>query len=37
MSKYRSSKFASMNLSDVDMEQLSKDLNFDDKQREESK
>ena len=37
MSKYRSSKFASMKLSDVDMEQLSKDLNFDDKQREESK
>jgi hypothetical protein len=37
MSKYRSSKMSSMSLSDVDMEQLSKDLNFDDKQREESK
>jgi len=37
MKQYRSSKFASMNLSDVDLDSLSKDLDFKDDQREKSK
>ena len=37
MKQYRSSKFASMNLSDVDLDVLSKDLDFKDDQREKSK
>ena len=37
MSKYRSSKFSSMNLSSVDLDQISKDLDFNDKQRKDSK
>jgi hypothetical protein len=37
MSKYRSSKFYSMNLSDADLDQLGKDLHFNDQQREDSK
>ncbi len=37
MSKYRSSKIASLNLSDTSLENISKDLNFDDDQRNKSK
>jgi hypothetical protein len=37
MSKYRSSKFASMSVNDIDLDQLSKDLHFDDEQRDKSK
>ncbi len=37
MSKYRNSKFAAMNLGDVDLQQISKDLDFDQEQREDSK
>jgi len=37
MSKYRSSKFSSMNLSSADLDQISKDLDFNDKQRKDSK
>jgi hypothetical protein len=37
MSKYRNSKFAAMNLSDADLGQISKDLDFDQDQREDSK
>ena len=37
MSKYRSSKIAALNLSDTSLENISKDLNFDDDQRNKSK
>jgi uncharacterized protein YegL len=37
MKQYRSSKLASLNLSDFDLDQISKDLDFKDKQRDESK
>jgi hypothetical protein len=37
MSKYRSSKIAALNLSDTILENISKDLNFDDDQRNKSK
>ena len=37
MSKYRSSKIAALNLSDTNLENISKDLNFDDDQRNKSK
>jgi uncharacterized protein YegL len=37
MKQYRSSKLASLNLSDFDLDQISKDLDFNDKQRDESK
>ena len=37
MAKYRNSKFAAMNLSDADLGQISKDLDFDQDQREDSK
>lgn len=37
MASYRSAKFAAMDLGDVDLDQISKDLDFDEKQREDSK
>jgi hypothetical protein len=37
MSKYRNAKFAAMDLGDVDLDQIAKDLDFDEKQREDSK
>lgn len=37
MKQYRSSKIASLNLSDVDLDEISKNLDFNDKQRDESK
>lgn len=37
MKQYRSSKFHSLNLTDVNLDQISKDLDFNDDQREKSK
>jgi len=37
ISKYRSSKFSAMDLGEVDLDKISKDLDFDDEQREKSK
>lgn len=37
MTKYRNSKFAAMDLGDISIDQFSKDLDFDEEQREDSK